>query len=134
MTKIIKQILGHFPIAIIKIIFLLAFFLDGCGLKEQKEDGKLLGKWELNEKKFQVNYPILYFNSDSTAIFTSRGDTIYRFKYSLMSENLTLKDLNGVETVWKISKFDGKQLVFEKLFENSKAQRYKKVPNDINNR
>lgn len=129
-----RQILGHFPMIIIKITFLFTFMVAGCSITAQKENRKLLGKWELTEKNFQVNYPVLYFNSDSIAIFTSRGDTIYRFKYFIKSENLILKDLNGIETEWIISKLDNNQLVFEKLFENSKEQHYKKVPNDVNNK
>ncbi len=119
---------------LIKIIFLLTFLFDGCSSNAQKENKKLIGKWELNEKEFQVNYPILYFNSDSTAIFTSRGDTIYRFKYLFKSETLFLKDLNCKETSWKINKLNNEQLVFEKLFENLKPQYYIKVPNDVNNK
>jgi hypothetical protein len=119
---------------IIKIFFISFLFFEGCSVTSLKKSEKILGKWELTEKEFQVNYPILYFNTDSTAMFTSRGDTIYRFKYLLKSENIILKDLNGKESTWKISVLNEKELVFEKLFENIKPQHYKKVPNDINNK
>lgn len=129
-----KQILVLYPMIIIKIFFISFLFFEGCSVTAPKESKKILGKWELTEKEFQVNYPILYFNTDSTAMFTSRGDTIYQFKYFLKSENLILKDLDGKESTWKISVLNEKELVFDKLFENIKPQHYKKVPNDINNK
>ncbi len=129
-----KQILVLYPMIITEIFFISFLFFEGCIVTAIKESEKILGKWELTEKEFQVNYPILYFNTDSTAMFASRGDTIYRFKYLLKSENIILKDLNGKESTWKINVLNKKELVFEKLFENIKPQHYKKVPNDINNK
>lgn len=129
-----KQILVLYPIIIIKVFFISFLFFEGCSVTVPKESKEIFGKWELTEEEFQVNYPILYFNTDSTAMFTSRGDTIYRFKYLLKSENLILKDLDGKESTWKISVLNEKELVFDKLFENIKPQHYKKVPNDINNK
>jgi len=129
-----KQILVLYPMFIIKIFFISFLFFEGCSVTVSKENKKILGKWELTEEEFQVNYPILYFNTDSTAMFTSRGDTIYRFKYLLKSESLILKDLDDKESTWKISVLNEKELVFDKLFENIKLQHYNKVPNDINNK
>lgn len=129
-----KQILVLYPMIIIKIFFISFLFFEGCSVIVPKESKEILGKWELTEEEFQVNYPILYFNTDSTAMFSSRGDTIYRFKYLLISENLILKDLEGKESTWKISVLNEKELIFEMLFENINPQHYKKVPNDINNK
>lgn len=129
-----KQILELYPMIIIRIFFITFLFFEGCNVTIPKESNKILGKWKLTEKDFQVNYPILYFNTDSTAMFTSRGDTINRFKNVLKLENLNLKDLNGKENNWKISVLNEKELVFEKFFENIKPQHYKRVPNDINNK
>ena len=129
-----KQILVLYPMIIIKIFFISFLFFEGCSVMVPKESKEILGKWELTEEEFQVNYPILYFNTDSTAMFSSRGDTIYRFKYLLISENLILKDLEGNESTWKISVLNETELIFEKLFENINPQHYKKVPNDINSK
>lgn len=134
MIKMAKQILVHYLMIIIKIFFVFLIFFEGCSQTALNESKKILGKWELTEKEFQVNYPILYFNTDTTAMFTSRGDTIYRFKYLIKSENLILKDLNGKESTWKISVLNEKELILEELFENIKPQHYKKAPNDINNK
>lgn len=123
-----------YPMNIIKVFLVYFLFFSGCSVTDLKRSNKLLGKWELTEKKFQVNYPILYFNTDSTAMFASRGDTIYRFKYQLRSGKLILKDFIGQESVWKIIKLDGRKLIIDKLFENNNPQHYKKVPNDMNNR
>lgn len=129
-----KQILVLYPMIIIKIFFISFMFFEGCSVIVPKESKEILGKWELTEEEFQVNYPILYFNTDSTAMFSSRGDTIYRFKYLLISENLILRDLEGKESTWKISVLNEKELIFEKLFENINPQHYKKVANDINSK
>jgi hypothetical protein len=130
-----KHNLGHFQILPIKIICLLLFLsATSCSTTEQTSSKRLVGKWVLQEKAFQVNYPILYFNTDSSAVFTSHGDTIYRFKFNLQGTKLLLKDVYGKETKWEIKKLCENQLVFGSLFENEKQQIYKREPNDINNK
>jgi hypothetical protein len=137
MTKMAKHNLDHFQILPInrRIIYLVLFLSAiGCNMPEQTGSKKLLGKWVLQEEAFQINYPILYFNTDSSAVFTSHGDTIYRFKFNLRDTQLLLKDVHGKETKWEIKKLSENQLVFGSLFENEKQQVYKREPNDINNK
>ena len=137
MTKMAKQNLETFRILPIKkyfIALMLFLFSVSCNMKGQTDFNKILGKWVLQEKTFQINYPVLYFNTDSSAIFTSHGDTIYRFKFILIDEHLILKDGYNQETIWKIMELSQSQLVFKSLFENGKRQIYKREPNDINNK
>jgi hypothetical protein len=130
-----KHNLGHFQILSIKTICMLLFLsATNCIATEQTISNRLLGKWVLQETAFQINYPILYFNTDSSAIFTSQGDTIYRFKFYLQGTQLLLKDVYGKETKWEIKKIDENRLIFVSLFENEKQQIYKREPNDINNK
>ena len=137
MTKMAKHNLENFQILPIKRYFIsLMLFLVAvsCNMKGQTDFKKILGKWILQETVFQINYPVLYFNTDSSAIFTSHGDTIYRFKFILLDENIILKDANNQETKWKILELTKSQLVFKSLFEHEKKQIYKREPNDTNNR
>jgi hypothetical protein len=137
MTKMAKHNLDHFQMLSIKrgIIYLVLFvFAIGCNMPEQTGLKKILGKWVLQEEVFQINYPILYFNTDSSAIFTSHGDTIYRFKFNIQNTRLTLKDVSGNETRWEIKELNENQLVLESLFENKKQQVYKRGQNDSNNK
>jgi hypothetical protein len=103
-------------------------FLLSCGNtpKQKQEkiyvDNDILGKWLLVVN--QVNYPSLIFKNDSTAIFNSMGDTIYRYKYHIEKTELILKDINGKETKDKILKLDKDSLIFETLIEHKIIQRY----------
>ena len=85
------------------------------------------GKWELKDNKNQINYPILYFKEDSTAIFTSRADTVYRFKYSFKNDYIILKNTFTPEiTEWKILRLSNDELVFKSLLEHKDKQVYKR--------
>lgn len=88
---------------------------------EQKE---ILGEWELSEN--QINYPSLQFNTDSSAVFRSRADTIYRFRYTIKGDSLILKDIDNKETINRIKNLDKSRLVFYNLLEHDKEQVYKK--------
>ena len=111
------------------ILFSTLFILScGNSAKQVKVNDytnkDIVGKWILAVK--QVNYPSLVFNTDSTAVFTSMGDTIYRFKYYVDKTELVLKDINEKVTRDKILKLDRDSLVFETLADNKQVQRYKR--------
>ena len=83
---------------------------------------KLVGRWVII--KNQINYPSLQFNSDSTAIFRSRADTVYYFNFLIKGDSLILKDINDNETINRIKRLDDAQLVFYNLLEHEKKQVY----------
>ena len=85
----------------------------------------IVGKWLLTVK--QVNYPSLIFSSDSTAIFNSMGDTVYRYKFYIDKTELVLRDINGKTTKDKILKVDSDSLIFETLADNKTVQKYCKA-------
>lgn len=102
----------------------LSFALDACG---QIETSFLKGEWRLKDRKGQVNYPVLYFNEDSSAVFSSRGDTLYRFKYSIKNDDLVLKSPATQQiTRWKILRLSKDDLILKNLFEHNEKQVYKR--------
>jgi hypothetical protein len=133
MEKLTLENLQIYGIKII-IVFLL---MPPCAFSfaKNKNNKLIFGKWILsNNKKLQVNYPILYFNTDSTAIFCSRGDTIYRFKYKIYKKCLILIDINGIETRCPIKEISCQNLVFFNLLKHKTIQYYRRSLNDVNNR
>lgn len=103
-------------------------FLLSCGSSADQQkvndynNKDIIGKWILTVK--QVNYPSLVFNADSTAVFTSMADTIYRFKYYVDKTELVLKDINEKTIRDKILKMDRDSLIFETLADNKQVQKY----------
>lgn len=56
-------------------------------------NNNLIGCWK--QKVNEISYPTLYFARDSTAVFTSKADTVYRFKYWTEKGTLMLVDNNN---------------------------------------
>jgi hypothetical protein len=108
----------------IMIYFLLIF---SCVKKKVIKETDIVGYWEL-EKSYldQINYPSIIFKSGGNAIFTSRGDTIYRYKYSLSSDTLTMVDINSLVYKTKIIKLDSSVLIFSSLLTNTDKQVYQR--------
>ena len=108
--------------AITIILGLLA--LLGCATTEQhKETNSIQGSWVLQDQD-AINYPQIIFNKDSTAIFKSKGDTIYRFTYFLQGANLILQDNTGNQEIYEILRLSRDSLVFNSLRENRSHQIY----------
>lgn len=75
------------------IILLLLFSCKSkvrIGRENDVESNYILGCWK--NINGEIGYPCLSFMNDSTAIFTSKGDTLYRMKYHLKGSNLYLFD------------------------------------------
>lgn len=107
-----------------KVAILGLVILLGCAANVQhKEDSLIQGTWILQDKE-AVNYPKIIFNNDSTAIFRSEGDTIYRFTYLLRDSDLVLQDLYGTQEMYKILRLNKDSLVFRSLRENQERQIY----------
>lgn len=82
-----------------KIILLPIYLLFGsCSLPNNSKiniaDNNLIGCWRLEGKG--ISYAHLDFKRDSTAIFTSRADTVYRFKYWVDKSFLMLETNNHI--------------------------------------
>jgi hypothetical protein len=104
--------------------FLLSLFLMTSCYKNQKTSS-ILGNWVLTNS--QINYPEIQFNLDSSAIFYSYGDTIYRYKYYVQNNFLYLIDFEQNKTRFKIEKLDNIHLVFSNFLEQKEKQIYAKT-------
>ncbi len=105
------------------LFIIISVGLTSCKAQNKQLESKdIMGKWSLTTDN--INYPQLTFLKDSSAIFTSRGDTVYRFKYYIKSSDLILKDINNVTSKDKIIKLNQDSLVFETLRVNKQPQRY----------
>lgn len=93
----------------------------------RSNSAKLVGRWCLIDN--QINYPTLTFQSDSLAIFGSRGDTVYRFKYYVKAQTLYLIRPEGEIVQNKILNISNDSLRFESLLENKTVQAYYKCKN-----
>lgn len=89
---------------------------------------KIQGRWILQDSK-AIEFREISFWKDSLATFSTRVDTIYRFKYYLKKSNLILIDPFNQKnlTTNQIIKLNKKELVFRSLWYKKTVQRYKKL-------
>ena len=114
----------HKPYLILTALIVLLSCSFVTSDKNIVSESNIVGTWHLNKK--QVNYPQLTFSSDNTCIFTSMGDTLYRFKYEVKGDELILEDILKKISKNKIISLTKNTLVFEKLLENTSKQEYTK--------
>jgi hypothetical protein len=108
-----------------KFIIGLIMLLGCASYVQLKDNSSIHGTWILQEKG-AINYPKIIFKHDSTAVFTSEGDTIYRFTYLLKGSDLVLKDLYGTQETYHIMRLTSDSLIFKTLRENQNRQIYLK--------
>ena len=108
--------------------FLWILLLSECSSNavDTAESVSVKGKWD-NANETAVFYRTLTF-TDSSATFTSRGDTIYRFEYSIdqPSRTLWLTDVFNKKLSAKILKSDRDSLILSNLWELNIKQRFSK--------
>lgn len=114
------------------ILFILwGLLVAGCSPNGPEyvpvKDAFIKGEWK-NVDETAVFYRTLTF-TDSSAVFTSRGDTIYRFKYYLdpASRTLWLTDAFNKKLSAKVVKSDKDSLVLDRLWELNTKQRFFKA-------
>lgn len=59
------------------------------------------GTWILIGHDKQINYPYIEFFDDSSAVFHSQSDTIYRFSFYIKKDSIHIVDFDGTEYVNK---------------------------------
>lgn len=124
--KHLQKVHKTFGLPLLGLILLLvctAYMKKETEYRQKKPESILYGSWILQNKD-AINYPQIIFNEDYTAIFKSRGDTIYRFTYLLKGANLTLQSITGEEETYEIVKLNNDSLVFNGLRENLEQQIY----------
>lgn len=111
-------------------VFITLLYLQSCNLNHKRlknrQNKSIKGYWILKNQKV-INYPSLEFKKDSLAIFFSRGDTIYRFKYFVKGSYLTLtNNFNSEKESYEIIQLDNDNLIFASLREKKEKQHYKR--------
>ena len=106
-------------------VFLILIIVFGCTTTKTRVSNSICGTWVLVNKK-AINYPEISFNKDFTAVFKSKGDTIYRFTYPLKDLEIVLTDLNGKKESCEIIELTNNKLVFNGLLNNKGRQVYEK--------
>lgn len=90
--------------------------------KTPDKDYSIIGRWCLITN--EINYPSLTFGNDSIAIFDSKMDTLYSFKYYVNGDNLNLFQPNGDTNEYRILKLTKDSLRFGTLLEHKVEQIY----------
>jgi len=107
-----------------KIILGVVVFMQSCTVNKDLHKS-FVGKWCLNDKT-QLNYPVINFGTDSIAVFSSKMDTVYSFKYYKKENYLHLVQPTGNVIKEKILYLSKDSLVFKSLMENKAPQKYTK--------
>jgi len=110
------------------ILYVTVFIITQSCFVYKKPNNEIIGKWCLLNK-YQLNYPKINFYKDSIAIFESKMDTVYSYKYYLKGKWLYLIQPNGRENKNKILFINKDSLVFTSLIENKNKQVYKRCFN-----
>ena len=87
---------------------------------------RLYGEWVLKRGEKQINYPYIVFFDNDSAVFHSRADTIYEFKFFIKNDSLYLVDIYGKKYVNKIMELNDKSVIFEGIADVTKTQVYEK--------
>ena len=93
-------------------------FIQSCSVNKS-----IVGEWCLDDNT-QLNYPVIKFGVDSIAVFSSKMDTVYSFKYYKKGDYLHLVQPTGNIAKEKILYISKDSLVFKSLIENKTPQRY----------
>ena len=95
-------------------------FIQSCTVNKS-----IVGKWCLDDKT-QLNYPVITFGIDSIAVFSSKMDTVYSFKYYKKNNYLHLVQPTGQIIKEEILYLNKDSLVLKSLMENKVLQKYTK--------
>ena len=109
------------------ISFLFLLLTISCTRTPSITLNKIQGRWILQDSK-AIDFGEISFLKDSVSYFSSRADTIYRFKYYLKGSNLILIDPFNQKNLKtnQIIKLNKKELVFRSLWYKKAPQSYKR--------
>ena len=107
------------------IIIIVAILCYSCSTSSKINGGgsRIIGTWCLLNTN-EINYPTIIFRADSFAIFHSKMDTVYRFKYFVQENYLHLIQPNREIKKDMILKITQDSLIFSTLLEHKKKQVY----------
>ena len=106
------------------VIIIFGLLFGSCGTLQKIENGNstIVGKWCLGSN--EINYPTVTFGTNSMAVFSSRMDTVYTFRYYVQSNKLNLVQPTREINKDRILKLTKDSLVFETLLEHKTKQVY----------
>lgn len=110
-----------------KNVFIIIAILLSCNTTKKIKGGSdtIIGRWCLLNSN-QLNYPTLTFGADSIAIFSSKMDTVYSFKYFVQGNYLNLVQPSTRVNKDRILKLTSDSLILETLLEHKINQVYYK--------
>lgn len=106
------------------ILYFVFFLFGSCNSTNNLKEitnSDIIGCWKLKDNG--VSYTFLNFSKDSTAIFGSKADTVYRFKYWVKDNFLMLED-NSKTFKCPITHFTTNTFSFMDLIVNQKELKY----------
>ncbi len=99
-------------------------FLDSSLHQLNYNNSNIVGNWCLDSSLLhQLNYPKITFLKNSTAVLSSRMDTVYVYIYYLHGNSIYFKTNTNVNE-FRIIKLTHDRVVFKNLFENTVEQIY----------
>lgn len=108
-------------------LIIAMIFLDECVSHSNSgvsyNNSEVIGCWK--QSGTNLSYTYLIFKRDSTAIFESKADTIYRFKYWVTKNELILEDVNRIYKC-PILELTIKKFTFEDVVVNKKKLFYQR--------
>jgi len=109
------------------ISLLVAFFTLNAGNKQciSYDPNEFIGKW--NAINTSGDFQSLTFNRDSTAVLVSGTDSVLRFNYNIINNNLQLVDISGKVSNTGIIRLVNDTLSLLDLYGNGKLTSYKKL-------
>lgn len=115
----------------IKVLVIIAFLAAACsgwpGDNVRHDFKEIVGCWQLVDPANEVNYPKICFERDSSAIFSSRGDTLYAFKLKAVDTHLHLADVFGEVFSFPIHYLGKDSLVFKDIMTGGGVLIYKRM-------
>lgn len=107
------------------ILYFVFFLFSGCNSSNYSSKeittSDIIGCWKLKDNG--ISYTRLVFSKDSTAIFESKADTVYRFKYWIKDNFLMLED-NSKTFKCSIINYSVNTFSFKDVIVNQKVLNY----------
>ena len=86
---------------------------------------QLWGEWSVEKKAAEGNrYTRITFMRDSTCVVDCSCDTIFRYRYKVLSDTVVLKDKYNRTEYGYIKKLNDKKLVFTNFKDNTRKPAY----------
>lgn len=114
------------------VSLLLMLILIGCsvGMNSSSQSGDFIasGLWQRVSGNDALHYGTLEFRKDGSAIFTSAGDTLFRFSYRAESGRILLTDALGHSEVLDYRIVGADSICFPHMLDYAGEMCYTRTP------